>query len=178
MTAAGQHIGSKRRPDGHGCPSYSEHGLFACVQFAVSGRPCAHFEVPKGIVEDGPDDKVSGSVVAASLRDCGPCPDQDATTIHCAAKPVSLPVKVGAALKTMLAERGGYTHSATPPHFFPLLATNFVNHRGYTISLRPLPFFWATTPASVRRTDPPMGRSRHAENYAEGNCEGPAAYSV
>ena len=55
--------------------------------------------------------------VAASLRDGGPCPGQDATTIQSAAKPVPLPVKVGAMSKTTLAERGGYTQSASPSLF-------------------------------------------------------------
>ena len=69
-------------------------------------------EVQRLTVEDSPDGQVNGLVVDASLRDCGPCPGQDATTIQSPAKPVPLPVKVGAVSKTTLAERGGYTMRA------------------------------------------------------------------
>ena len=44
----------------------------------------------------------SMTVVAASLRDSGPCPGQDATT-------TPERVMVGPASKSTLAERGGYT---------------------------------------------------------------------
>ena len=73
--------------------------------------PSSVYLVPRLIVDRGLDGQVNGPVVAASLRDCGPCPGQDATTIQSSAKPVSLHVKVGAASKTTLAERGGYTHA-------------------------------------------------------------------
>ena len=61
--------------------------------------------------EDGPDGRSTAgcSRVAPRLRSV-PRPRCNDHPL-CAAKPVPLHVKVGAASKTTLAERGGYTHA-------------------------------------------------------------------